>query len=167
MSAAGIFQIALVLATFLCSLVAGFLFAFAVVVMPGIGSLNDREYLRAFQEMDRVIQNNQPIFILVWVGSVVSLVTSLVLGFGQLEGVGRLLTIFAALANLLFVQLPTVTTNIPLNNKLQTLDVNAMNEAAQHAARKDFESRWNLWNSIRTVFASLASVLLIILLLRI
>ena len=74
----GIFPIALILATFLCSLVAGFLFAFAVVAMPGIGKLSDREFVRAFQVMDRVIQNNQPIFILVWVGSVVSLVTSVV-----------------------------------------------------------------------------------------
>jgi len=166
MSTEGIFQIALILATFLCSLVAGFLFAFAVVAMPGIGHLYDGEFIRAFQVMDRVIQNNQPIFMLVWVGSVVSLVTSAVLGIGQLDGVGRLLIIFAALAYLLCVQLPTVTINIPLNNKLQTLDVNAMNETAQKAVRKDFESRWNLWNSIRTAFASLTSALLILLLIR-
>ena len=162
----GIFQIALILATFLCSLVAGFLFAFAIVTMPGIRSLNDREFIRAFQVMDRVIQNNQPIFMLVWVGSVVALVTSAVLGIGQLDGAGRLLIIFAALAYLLGVQLPTVTINIPLNNKLQTLDVDAMNETTQKAARKDFEPRWNLWNSIRTAFASLASALLIVLLFR-
>ena len=47
-----VFQIALILATFLCSLVAGLLFVFAVVVMPGIGSLNDREFIRAFQVME-------------------------------------------------------------------------------------------------------------------
>jgi uncharacterized membrane protein len=162
----GIFQIALILATFLCSLVAGFLFAFALVAMPGIRNLNDREFIRAFQVMDRVIQNNQPIFVLVWVGSVVALVTSAVLGIGQLDGAGRLLIIFAALAYLLGVQLPTVTINIPLNNKLQTLDVDAMNETTQKTARKDFEARWNLWNSIRTVFASVASALLIIQLFR-
>jgi len=162
----GIFQIALILATFLCSLVAGLLFVFALVVMPGIRSLNDREFIRAFQVMDRVIQNKQPIFVLVWVGSVVALVTSAVLGIGQLDGAGRLLIIFAALAYLLGVQLPTVTINIPLNNKLQTLDVDAMNETTQKAARKDFEPRWNLWNSIRATFASLASALLIILLFR-
>ncbi len=155
MSTEGIFQIALILATFLCSLVAGFLFAFALVVMPGIRSLNDREFIRAFQVIDGVIQNNQPIFMLVWVGSVVALVTSAVLGIGQLDGAGRLLIIFATLAYLLGVQLPTVTINIPLNNKLQTLDVNAMNETTQKAARKDFEPRWNLWNSIRAAFASL------------
>ncbi len=162
----GIFQIALILATFLCSLVAGFLLAFAIVAMPGIGSLNDREFIRAFQVMDRVIQNNQPIFMLVWIGSVVALVTSAVLGIWQLDGAGRLLMIFAALVYLLGVQLPTVTINVPLNNKLQTLDVDAMNETAQNEARKDFEPRWNLWNSIRTAFAILATALLIILLFR-
>ena len=162
----GIFQIALMLATLLCSLVAGFCFAWALVVMPGIRSLNDREFIRAFQVMDRVIQNYQPIFMLVWVGSVVALVTSAVLGIGRLDGAGRLLIIFAVLAYLLGVQLPTFTINVPLNNKLQTLDVDAMNETTQKAARKDFEPRWNLWNSIRTAVASLASALLIILLFR-
>ena len=107
MSIEGIFQIVLILATFLSSLVAGLLFVFAIVVMPGIRSLNDREFIRAFQVMDGVIQNNQPLFILVWVGSAVALVTSAVFGIGQLEGLGRLLIIFAALAYILGVQLPT------------------------------------------------------------
>ncbi len=162
----GIFEIVLILATLLCSLTAGFVFAFAVVVMPGIRSLDDREFIRAFQVIDGVIQNGQPIFVLVWIGSAVALVTSIVLGIGQLDGTGRLLIIFAALTYLLGAQLPTVTINIPLNNKLQTLDVNAMNETTQKAARKDFEPRWKLWNSIRAAFASLASALLIILLFR-
>jgi len=57
-----IFQVTLIVATFLCTLVTGFVFAFAVVVMPGLRTLNDGEFLRAFQVMDRVIQNNQPVF---------------------------------------------------------------------------------------------------------
>lgn len=162
-----IYQIALILATFLCSLVSGFLFAFALVVMPGIKSLNDREFLRAFQVMDRVIQNNHPLFILVWLGSVVALLTSVVLGVGQLDGAGLLHIIFAAITYLFGVQLPTITINIPLNNKLQTMDVDIMNETTQKAARNDFEPRWNRWNLIRTSFASLAATLLIILLFRI
>lgn len=162
----GIFQIALIVATLLCSLVAGFLFAFAVVVMPGVRSLNDREFLRAFQVMDRVIQNNQPLFMLVWMGSVVALVTSIVVGIGRLDGADRLLLIAAAVAYLLGVQLPTVTKNIPLNNALKIMDVNAMNDTAHHAARIEFEPRWNQWNAIRTAFAGLTSALLIILLFR-
>jgi uncharacterized membrane protein len=48
MSTATSFQIVLILATLLCSLVAGLLFAFASVVMPGIKQLNDREFIRTF-----------------------------------------------------------------------------------------------------------------------
>jgi uncharacterized membrane protein len=134
--------------------------------MPGIGRLNSREFIHAFQVIDRVIQNNQPIFMLVWVGSVVALVTSTVLGIMQVDGAERLLIIFAALAYVLGVQLPTIAINVPLNSKLQTLEVDAMNETTRKAARKGFEPRWNLWNSIRTVFASLVSALLIVLLFR-
>jgi uncharacterized membrane protein len=161
-----IFQIIVFLATFLCSLVAGFLFAFAIVVMPGIRNLYDRDFIRAFQVMDRVIQNNQPIFVLVWVGSVAALVASLVLGIWQLDGTGRLLIIFAAAAYLLGVQLPTFAVNIPLNNKLQALDIDAVNAAVEKTARQEFEARWNLWNAIRTAFACLTSALLILLLSR-
>ena len=59
----------LIAATVLNGLVAGFVFAFAVVVMPGLGTLPDRDFLRAFKRVDGVIQDNQPLFILVWVGS--------------------------------------------------------------------------------------------------
>ena len=68
-----IYQALLMMATFLCSLVAGFLFAFAVVIMPGIRRLDDGGFIRGFQVIDRVIQNNQPLFIFVWVGSALSL----------------------------------------------------------------------------------------------
>ena len=123
-----IFQVTMILATVLCSLVAGVVFEFAVVVMPGISNMGDGEYLSAFQTMDRVIQNNQPVFMLVWMGSVIALLAAAALGFGQLEGTGRLLIIAAALFYLLGVQLPTVTINIPLNNTVQALDIDAMDD---------------------------------------
>jgi predicted dithiol-disulfide oxidoreductase (DUF899 family) len=44
-----LFQAALLLAAFLCSLVAGFLFAFAAVVMPGIRSLDDGGFTERFR----------------------------------------------------------------------------------------------------------------------
>ena len=162
----GIFEIVLILATLLCSLTAGFVLAFALVVMPGIRNLDDGAFIRTFQVIDGVIQNGQPLFVLVWIGSIVALVVSAVLGIGQLDGAERLLIIFAALIYILGVQLPTFTINVPLNNELQTLDVDAMNEATRKAAREDFEPRWILWNSIRTALASLVSVLLIALLFR-
>lgn len=162
-----IFHAVLVLATFLCSLVAGLLFAFAVVVMPGIRSLDDGGFIRAFQAIDRVIQNNQPLFVFVWVGSVLALIAAAVLGTWALSGADRLLIIVAALLYLLCVQLPTVTINIPLNNEIQKLDPDSMNETTRKRAREAFEPRWNRWNAIRTACASLASIVLMFLLMSV
>jgi uncharacterized membrane protein len=161
------FRAVLMFATFLCSLVAGFLFAFAVVVMPGIRSLDDGGFIRAFQVIDRVIQNNQPLFVFVWVGSVFALIAATVLGMWTLSGADRLLIIVAALLYLLCVQLPTVTINIPLNNEIQKLDPDSMNAMTRTRAREAFEPRWNRWNAVRTACASLACIVLMLLLMRV
>lgn len=161
-----LFQVALIAATFLCSLVSGFLFAFSVVVMPGIRVLNHRGFIRAFQVMDGIIQNKQPIFMGVWLGSVITLIFAAALGFEHLILSERWLLIFTALVYLLGVQLPTFTINVPLNNRLQSLDVDIIDESSQKAAREDFEARWNRWNKIRTVLSCLVSALLIVLVFR-
>lgn len=157
----------LVLATFLCSLVAGFLFAFAVVVMPGITRLDDGGFIRAFQAIDRVIQNNQPLFLFVWVGSVLALIAAAVLGTWVLSGADRLLVIVAALVYLLGVQWPTFAINIPLNNEMQKVAPDSMNETTRKRAREAFEPQWNRWNVIRTACAALASLVLMLLLMSV
>ena len=162
-----VFHAVLILATFLCSLVAGFLFAFAAVIMPGIRRLDDGGFIRAFQVIDRVIQNNQPLFVLMWVGSVLSLIAATVLGLATLSGADRLLIIVAAVVYLLCVQLPTVTINIPLNNMLQKLEPDSMDETTRKRSREAFESRWNRWNIIRTACATLVSIVLLLLLVRV
>lgn len=161
-----LFVISLLLAAILCSLVAGFLFAFEVVVMPGIKRLNDREFISAFQVMDRVIQDNNPVFVLAWLGSIVFLIISVLTGIGELQGIELFILVSAALIYLLGVQLPTFIVNVPLNNKLQAIDVGRMNEAELSPARNDFEPRWNKWNRLRTLLSFLSSLLLIILLLK-
>jgi len=158
--------VALMLAALLCSLVAGFLFAFAVVVMPGIAGLNNKEFIRSFQRIDGVIQGNQPLFMLVWPGSVIALLAAVFLSGGETGGIERWLLILATVVYLAGVQLPTFIINIPLNNRLQSLNVDAMDEAALATAREAFEGRWNRWNNIRTLVACLVSAALIALVLR-
>lgn len=161
----GLFEVVLLTATFLCTLVAGFLFAFAIVVMPGIKRLTDKEFIRAFQVMDGVIQNNQPVFLFVWVGSAVSLVAACILGFGQLELADCWLLVACTLAYILGVHLPTVVINLPLNNRLQAFDVNGSDEQLYQQARQEFETRWNRSNNLRTCVSCLVAVLLMVLLL--
>jgi len=162
----GLFQVALILAVFLCSIVAGFLFSFAVVEMAGIRSVNNREFIREFQAMDGIIQNNQPVFMVVWLGSVVALIFAAAFSVGRLDASGRWLLIISTLTYLFGVQLPTFTINIPLNNSLQSLNVDAINDSAKKTVREAFEAKWNRWNVIRTVLSCLVSVLLIVLVFR-
>ena len=159
-------QFAVLLSALLCSLVAGLVLTFAIVVMPGTRTLGGLDFLKSFKAMDRVIQNNQPIFMLVWVGSALVLLASTVLGAWQLEGVDRVLLIVAFAIYILGVQVPTVTINIPLNNHLQSQDLDTMPESELLATIEMFESRWLRWNTIRTVVATLTTILLLVLLVR-
>jgi len=161
------FQVLLILTTFLCSLVSGLLFAFAVIVMPGIKNLNDKEFIRAFQVIDKVIQNNQPLFMLVWVGSIVLIIATVLFGFGELNIINFLLLILALVLYLFGVQLPTITINIPLNNKIQRLVLDNIDEPELEEAREEFETKWNRWNIFRSVISSMTTILLIIVLLKI
>lgn len=163
----GIFHALLIFATLLCTLVSGFLFAFAVVVMPGIRNLNDGQFLNAFRVMDSVIQKNQPLFMLAWVGSIIVLIIATVLGMFYIVGALRLLLLLSALIYIFGVQLPTIAFNIPLNNTVQSVDPDTMDHKALNAAREDFEPLWNRWNKIRTVLSILVSLFLLILLLAI
>ena len=47
--------------TLSCALVTGFVFTYAVIVMPGLAKLTDKEFIRPVQVTDELIQNNQPI----------------------------------------------------------------------------------------------------------
>ncbi len=151
-------------ATLLCALTAGFVFAFSVVVMPGIRTLPDRDFLRAFKVMDRIIQNNSPWFVLVWAGSVVALIAAAVLNVPVLAGMPRLLLIGAVVLYVLGVQLPTFVVNVPLNNQLQATDLTILDAARLQQARIAFESRWVFWNVFRTVMGVLVAVMLLLVL---
>lgn len=142
---------------------AGFLFAYAIVVMPGIKALDNKQFIKAFQVTDRIIQDNNPIFLLVWVGSAVSLIVCVISGFTKLQGIDLILLVIATVIYLVGVQVSTIVVHLPLNNELQKYDVENMDEKELRAARAGFEPRWNRSNNIRTVIACCVSFLLILL----
>ena len=158
------YDLVLIFSILLCSLTAGIVFAFATVVMPGLAKLDDKAFIRGFQVIDGVIQNGQPIFGLVWIGSALSIILTAGLATLQLDGLERLVLVASALVYLLGVQLPTFRINIPLNNTLQALDVDNIDEGELASARLNFEERWVRWNMIRTVLATLVSLVLILIL---
>ena len=147
-------------AELLNALLAGFLLAFTVVVMPGLRSLPDRDYLRAFQQIDGVIQRGAPLFAVVWLGSAVSLVAAAVIALLGSYGEARWLLAGAAVARLVGVQLPTMAISITLNHRLQAADLDTLEDGAVAELRAAFEPRWNRWNVTRTWVACVIAAVL-------
>ena len=162
-----ILDISLIFSILTCCLVTGFIFTYAVVVMPGLSKLNDKEFLRAFQVTDGIIQNNQPLFMLTWVGSIIAIL-SLILIAIVFIGISETWLIFlVGVVYLLGVQGITISIHIPLNNHIQQLNIDELNEQKLSEERKKFEKKWNNFNIIRTLIAfSISAILLLILAIR-
>ena len=152
----------LLVSTLLCALVTGFIFTYAVVVMPGFAKLDDRDFIRAFQVTDGVIQNNQPLFMHAWVGSIVSIVATMILGFIEHHGIDRWTLIAIGFVYLLGVQGVTIRVHLPLNSRLQRLEIDELDPESLCKERNKFETRWNYFNNIHTLIAFAVSFSLIL-----
>ena len=160
-------DISLIFAILLCGLVSGFIFTYSIVVMPGFSNLNDKDFLKAFQVTDAVIQNNQPLFMFTWIGSIVAILTTIVASLITVGLLESWLIILVGAAYLLGVQGITVAIHIPLNNHIQKLNIEELNDKTLAYERKNFEAKWNFFNKMRTFVAiSASSLLLIVLSLR-
>ena len=156
-----VLDISLIFSILTCSLVGGFIFTYAIVVMPGLSKLNDKDFLRAFQVTDAVIQNKQPLFMFTWIGSIVAMLTTILV---SLESVGLPETWLIPLIGvtyLLGVQGITVVIHIPLNNHIQKVKIEELNDETLANERLKFETKWNFFNYIRTAIAISVSVLLL------
>lgn len=161
-----VFIVTLTLTAWFCALVAGFLFAYAIVIMPGLKTLDDREFIRAFQVTDNVIQRGQPLFMAVWLGSVLGVLISALLGLGRVHGADLVGLLLTALVYLVGVQLPTIFVNLPLNKTLQGVDTALLDDKAIADARAAFETPWNRANRLRTLVAVVSVLALLTLLQR-
>ena len=157
-------DISLIFSILFCSLVGGFIFTYAIVVMPGLSNLNDKDFLRAFQVTDAIIQNKQPLFLFIWIGSIVAILTTVLVSLliGGLKETW--LIVLIGVAYLLGVQGITIAIHIPLNNHIQKLKIQEQNDKTLADERLKFETKWNFFNTIRTGIAISVSGLLLILL---
>lgn len=160
-----VFQLSLFTAALLCTVVFGFALIFAIVIMPGLALLDDDGFLRAFQVIDGIIQQNQPIFVFTWIGSTIFLLVTTGLCFKVLNTTQAVLLTVAAVLDVA-AQVATITINIPLNNRVKSLIVSYMDSDMKKLERDHFESTWNKWNLIRTVAFGFVSMYLLVLLLR-
>ena len=145
-----------------CSLVMGFIFTYSIVVMPGLSKLSDKEFLKAFQATDAVIQNKQPIFMLTWIGSIVSVLSLILISITYVGLSETWLIVLVALIYLLGVQGITIFIHLPLNNQVQKLNLEKLKDENLRDERLNFENKWNFFNNIRTTIAFFVSLTLLI-----
>ena len=148
-----ILDISLFFTILLSALVTGFILTYAIVIMPGLSNLDDKEFIKAFQVTDGIIQNNQPIFILIWIGSIVSVLSTIITSILCLGILDAWLIIFVSVVYLLLVQGITILIHLPLNKSIQNIDINSSNSETLSKMRKSFETKWNYFNNVRTVVA--------------
>ena len=132
--------------------------------MPGLSNLNDKDFLRAFQVTDAVIQNNQPLFMFTWIGSILSVLVTILVSLVSIGFAEGWLIALVAFVYLLGVQGITVAIHIPLNNHIQSIKIENLNDEALADERLKFETKWNFFYYIRTSIAISVSVLLLIIL---
>tara|TARA_B100001142_G_scaffold300417_1_gene325138 strand:+ start:107 stop:601 length:495 start_codon:yes stop_codon:yes gene_type:complete len=157
-------DVSLICSTLSCTLVTGFVLTYALIVMPGLSKLEDKEFMKAFQVTDREIQNNQPIFMLIWLGSIVSIFTTIFISIVSLGLHESWLMILVGTFYLLGVQGITISIHLPLNERIQKMKINEMNSEKLSAERLNFEKNWNFFNIIRTIIAFLVCVILLLIL---
>ena len=157
-----ILEISLISSALLCSLVAGITLVFTIVVMPGISKFEDKEFLKAFQLIDGVIQNNQPLFLLVWLGSIISVLVTILSSIITLGFLDSLMIICVCSIYLFGVQGITIPIHLPLNRRIQNLDINNLDKEKLNEERKKFENKWNYYNKIRTGIAFFVSLMLLV-----
>ena len=143
-------DISLIFSILSCSLVTGFIFSYAIVVLPGFSKLDDKEYIRAFQVTDGVIQNNQPLFMLTWIGSILSVLGAILASILSPDLGETWFIVLIGVVYLVGVQGITITIHLPINNHIKDLNLDELDNQTLIKERLKLETKWNYFNNIRT-----------------
>ena len=157
-------DISLIFSILSCSLVTGFIFTYAIVVLPGFSKLDDKEYIKAFQVTDEVIQNNQPLFMLTWIGSILSVLGAILASILSPDLGATWFIVLIGVVYLVGVQGITITIHLPMNNYIKDLNLDELDNQTLSKERLKLETKWNYFNNIRTgvgFFVSLSLLLIL------
>ncbi|MCP2328692.1 putative membrane protein [Hamadaea flava] len=146
-----------ILAGTLTALTGGLMFCFAVANNLALKLVDDRTYVTVVQKTNLRIVN--PVFMPAFLGPVVLLPLATILAAGT-DAFGWLLA--ASVAYIVGPFGVTVSQNIPLNKRLDAVDVRTASDADLATARGWFEQPWIARHTVRTVLGVVAIVLVLI-----
>ena len=134
-------------------MMAGLFASFSTFMMKALGSLERSEGVRAMQAINRLIV--RPSFLLVFMGTAASSVVSAYVAYGDV-GPWRYIGLSAGLY-VVGCLLSTILFNVPLNDKLESVDSHGDEELVLWDI---YLVRWTRWNHVRSVATVLSTALL-------
>ena len=141
------------------ALMAGLFYAYSCSVNPGLHRLSDTAYLAAMQSINRAILN--PVFFVGFMGTAILLPLSTWVQYGQSVSSRFWFLLSATIVYLVGVIGVTMLGNVPLNEALDTFNLQTASPAEIATQRTAFEMPWNRLNMLRTVASILAIILVI------
>lgn len=138
---------------------AGLFYAWAVSVIPGTKNIPDKSYLEAMQAINKAILN--PGFFIIFFGALLLMSCSAYLQFKTNTGLPFWMIICGVVAYLAGTIGVTVFGNVPMNETLDLVNLNALSMEELKLTRQSYEGRWNKFHMLRTLFSVASFILLI------
>lgn len=147
------YKASLLIGLVLLAAVLGVLALYSHTIMPGLRKADDRTFVKSFQAIDRQIIN--PIFMFQFFAPLA--VLGLAAFYASKHQLLEAKYIYIALACYLIAVIITMAVNVPLNDGIKKVaDVASADSLA--SAREHFnESKWQLFNHIRTALTLAAT----------
>ena len=153
-------KIFLLVTGLLSALISGLFYSYSCSVNPGLKRLQDIEYLRAMQSINRAILN--PLFFMSFIGTLLLLpVATWMIYNTDGSSSSFYLMLFAALIYGAGVFGITIFGNVPLNEGLDKFNIGSAENSEIKSHRFKFEASWNRFHFIRTI-ACVTSLLLVL-----
>ncbi len=144
----------------LTGLLAGVFYSFQVAIVPGMRAVKAAQHLAVMKGINIRIKN--PVFMLSFMGPSLLLPLAAYLHRGtQLFPV----LVAAALLHILGANGVTAAGNLPLNDRLEAIDIDRLSEDDAERIRTDFQGRgspWMRYHAIRTLASIAATILVLI-----
>jgi uncharacterized membrane protein len=149
----------LILTIFLTGLSSGLFYSWAISVIPGTKRVTDLVYLEAMQSINKAIIN--PWFLVIFLGPIILITLAAVTHYkyGHEEVFGLILV--AGLFYIIGTFGVTVFGNIPMNEALETVQINELSTEGLKDTRQAYEGRWNKLHYIRTISSVISFGLLL------
>lgn len=139
---------------------AGLFYAWTVSVIPGTKRMADHSYLEAMQHINRAILN--PAFFAIFFGALLLMLWNTYLEFKIDIGPSFYFSLGALAVYLVGTIGVTAAGNVPLNEALELIQLNSLGSEELKVTRMAYEVKWNRLHYIRTLFAVISFVLLLL-----